>query len=547
MNGKTLTQDQWLARHKVKFDKLQLTKQQRVQRYTDYASSNAVVRARTATGAVSLPKQVAAHVAPTARARQYDAERHQLAAAMLDPFRAVSKQGVVPQIPDGEFKQTGTYKFHFNRDVFSDANGRAFVFWGANPFRNHAMSQTTSNVTAGDASFVGQAEFNAYLAYNSRNAAGVGFMPTWTEGSWSVPNVLTEFEGTTSPDIGFQSCEGSDSFFDLAAGWRPVLGGVKFKYSAKALEAQGQVAVARWPGTYGTPSQANQLMVMNDDGARGVLPASFIGTGPNFKTVQALPTGDVLRAIEGFTLVWAPSGPEAQTKWRPTKPKPHIGSATNLGILQYSDYNQTLVYILPDVCNGDPDRYKANLDRVYTTNSMLYGWNNVLTVAPFPIGYNQGTYFQEVSDGSTALQETTNSYAMRDVIKATNTIDMIDDDNGLIVCWEGLEPNTLIGTMEFALGVEYIPDVRTVSSANGPNLQSLKSAKTAQLDNHSNALRVLSAAPAALPGDKGGHDFLSSVVDGVESVASAVPRVAAAISQSVPYVQGLMEAFGMFV
>lgn len=184
------SQDAWLAEHKRKFDAAKLSRAERVRRYRDYASS----QAGAAHSANPIAKvQRSPMRGPRAAASD---ERQQLFIAMNDPFTACSTEGTLPRVPDGTTKHTGLYKFKFNVDVYSDANGRAFFMLDACPFRTYAVSSQLSAITGGvspaEQGFVASAEYNAFDAGASRLANGVGAMPPWTAGSWSIPSVRTQ-------------------------------------------------------------------------------------------------------------------------------------------------------------------------------------------------------------------------------------------------------------------------------------------------------------------------------------------------------------------
>lgn len=544
MNGKTpktLTQDEWLNSHKQRFDNLGLSKAQRRARYRDYASSNAGATHGPTMQSAPRALQLSQMKRPTLR---YDDERAALLHAMLNPFFACSREGTLPRVPDGTLKHTGVYKFLFNVDVFSDVNGRAFFFYDTSPFRNHAVSQTTSNVVGTDAAFVAQAEYNAYVARTTRAAASLGLMPAWTSNSWSIPTIRAAEVGTTSDDIGFQSTTGVTSLHDIAAAWRPVCGGIKFKYTAKVLDGEGQVAVARWPGALGTPVTANQTLIVDTTSVASSTLVQFEGKGPNFRTVQTLPSAQVLAAREGFAAIWAPDGAEAQAKWRPVHPKPSTVPTNIDGLLQFSDYTVTNVVVLPDPCNGDPDRYYATLDRVSTQNASSALIDFGVIVQP-TYGNNQGLYFQDAIPPTQAEFNENNAFAMRDVVNGLNQQDIIIDNNCLIAVFEGCEPSTLLGTMEVALGVEYIADSRVVSTGNGPVLGRVDMSKSQQIDTHHNTIKTLSHTPAVVPAASvsTGSSVFNEMGNIATSIAGAVPKIAAAAESVAPYIEAALVAF----
>lgn len=543
MNGreKLLTQDEWLQQHKSKFDRAGLSGAVRRQRYRDYASSTA----GNAPGArLPAPKsQNSGHAITRGRSnstgsnRHHD-ERHELAVAMNDPFSACQVTGYLPRVPDGTLRSTGVYKFDFNVDVFSDAEGRAFFLMDTSPFRTFAVSSVDSEVTVplGDDGFVSQAEFNSAIAAAGRLANNVGVMPAWTENSWMIPVVRVQNESLVTPVPQF-SCDmspatGSTSLWDLAQAWRPICAGMQFKNTGKVMNREGNVAVARWPGALGLPTSANPLLVVDNASTTSATAAGFGGQGPNFASVQTLPTAKCVPVSEGFSVTWAPESCEGQAVWRPIHPQPMASTSTHEGILAYSDNAVTDVLILPDPCNGDPDRYTALIDRLYTQNSSVRAsgfYNNY--------GENEGLYFQEFSaSGSPTDQANTNSgicsFALRDHAKGFNSTNMIVDNTALIAVFEGCEPTSLIGTMRCVLGVEYIADSRIVSTGNGPIVGRVGMAKSAQVDAHHNALTVMQHVPAVVEGG----------VSMAEHFAGAVPRIAAAAQAVAPYAEMVLSA-----
>lgn len=531
-----LPQDEWLHEHKSKFDRQKLSRAERLRRYRDYASSssNRAVNPRT-----EIPRRLpSGHQKKSA-----DSEVTALMHAMCDPFTACSPEGYLPRIPDACSRDTGVYKFHYNVDVYSDANGRAFFFLDTSPFRATCTSSIDSNVNAGapdDASFIAQAEYNSYLVEAGRLSNGVGAMPPWSSNSWMIPVVLTANEtlGPPTPgypiaqsSVGFQPAIGYSSLWDIAQAWRPICAGMRFKNTGKVLDREGNVAVARWPGALGAPTSANQLLVVQGSSTTSTTLAGYQGLGPNFETVQTLPTAKVVPLCEGFTAVWTPESAVGQAEWRPIHPKPMCTTASIQGITEYSDEGATGVFILPDPCNGTPQRYEALIDRVMTQNA-----NVVCTGAgidPGQTGYNQGLYFQNFSSTLPTDQAHT-SYTMRDILKGFNESDMLVDNTALIACFEGCEAQTLLGTMEVVLGVEYIADSRIVTTGNGPALGSVSLTKSKQLDVHHATITAMQKVPAVVSG----------AVSVAESIAGAVPKVAAAASAVAPYFEAALSALG---
>lgn len=534
-NGGILPQDEWLAKHKLKFDREGLPKSERLRRYRDYASSSAA-------SAELNPRQHIAR-APKTGVQKGQTDRAELIKAMIDPFTACSADGYLPRIPDGTLRSTGVFKFKFNVDVFSNAEGRAFFFLTNSPFRCFVASQTTSNVVGIDADYVSQCEYNAYAAATSRLTAGNGDMPPWSADGWSIPTVLTKNDGVTDPSIGFQPASGYTSLLDLAQAWRPLCMGMKFSNTSRATNRQGSVAVARWPGALGTPCIANQLLVVQGSASNGATLAGYEGQGPNYTTVQTLPTAEVIPVTEGYKAVWAPESTEGQAIWRPTHPKPYCSAGTITGLEQFSDTTTTGVLILPSPCNANADRYGALIDRIYTQNANVgqtaalvdnSGGTNV-----YPRGYGEltGLYFQSwevLGPGTAASNDTITSYAMRDIMHGYNESDLLPDDTALVAVFEGCEPSTLIGTMEVVLGVEYIADSRVVSAGNGPRLEKVSMTKSKQLDVHHATISAMSTVPAVVAR---GPDIMGEIASGVGKVAGVVTTVA-------PYVEMALSALG---
>lgn len=541
------TQDAWLAEHKRKFDAAKLSSVERKRRYRDYASSQAGANRTT------NPVKEVRHSPMRGKAISSAGEMQQLLIAMNDPFSACSTEGYLPRVPDGTTKHTGLFKFKFNVDVVSDANGRAFFFFDACPFRTYAVSNALSAITPGgpaDFGFVGTAEYNAFDAGAARLNNGVGAMPAWSAASWSIPSVRTQNLATTPPGLVDQAqcdmapCVGYTSLWDLAQAWRPVCGGIKFKNVSKVTDRQGSYAAARWPGALGLPTTANQLLVVDSSSTVGATPSGFYGQGPNFTTVQTLPTCKVGAVCEGFAAVWAPESVEGQAEWRPIHPRPLCSQNTIEGVEQFSDEDATGVYILPDPCNGEPQRYEALIDRVYSQNAGV-SLTKDITANYFPQFYGQdkGLYFQEFSKttdvpaGTAAGNALITSYALRDLIKSFNDTNMIVDNTGLVVVFEGCDPLTTLGTMEVCLGVEYIADSRIVSTGNGPTVGKLEMPKSKQLDAHHATIEAMSHVPAVV--DTG--------VNIVQSIAGAVPKVVGAVSSVAPYIEMALSAFAALI
>lgn len=508
---------------------------ERKRRYQDYASSSAG-QSRTSNPRSQVPRSPSAGP----KLARGD-EQHQLVIAMSDPFTACSANGYLPRIPDGCVRDTGVFKFLYNVDVYSDANGRAFFFLDTSPFRSYAVSTTNSLVTNSDTTgFKGSAEYDAYEAATGRLSNGVGSMPPWTGSSWSIPVVRVQNDGVTYPTTpvaqslcGMRPSVGYGQLWDVAQAWRPVCAGIRFKNTGEVLGRKGNVAIARWPGSHGLPTTANPLLLLNGTDSESSTFTSAIGQGPNFETVQALPTKKVVPLCEGFTAVWAPETMEAHSAWRPIHPKPMGTTATISGIEAYSDTINTGVVILPDPCNGDPCEYKALMDRVYTQNPSAFGIDDPPYGAPQSYGDNAGLYFQ--SFGGTALGNATiSSFAMRDLMRGCNETSMLVDNTCLVCCFEGCEASSLLGTIEVAIGVEYLADSSLVTTGNGAPTGRVNMPVSKQIDAHHATLTVMKHVPAVIEGG----------VSIAESLAGAVPKIAAAASAVAPYLEAAISAIG---
>lgn len=553
MHEKPLTEDQWLSQHKSKFDKLKLSLAERKRRYTSYASTLAG-QGRAHDNARSLPRRIVQSKArsSTSATKRVD-DSNELLISMSDPFSACSREGHLARIPDGTMKETGLFKFKFNVDVYSDQSGRAFFFFDACPFRCFATGSTISDIaalTGGDITkaengYVANAEFNAFVVETGRapgTGSNVGYMPDWTEGSWSIAIVRESEAGTVPPStlvaqagLGMQPAVGAEALQTLAQSWRTVCAGMKFRNTAKVLDRQGAVAVARYPGALGIPTVANQLLIVQNDTAEAhTLPSTYAGAGPNFNTVQTLPDAEVFAVSEGFTMVWAPQSSEAHACWRPVNPRPMFSPSTFEGLAQFSDTATTGVYILPDPCNGDPSTYKALIDRLYTQNANV---NNDDALADSTYGHREGLYFQEYT-GSASLNDAITSYALRDQLHGHNQTSMITENNALIACFEGCDPQTLLGTMEVVLGVEYLADSRTVATGNGPNIEALSHIpKSKQLDIHEATIHAINAIPPAV----------ETATSTLGQVTSTIGQVAGAVETAAPYVEAALTALAAFL
>jgi len=551
-----LTEDEYYKTHKAKLSGLTLAERKR--RYAQYASSLAGERGKATSRRSRVP---AVHATQSASASSSlesyrpirDSMRierirnnpklmtNDVLRAMLDPFSIES----VPRIPDGEFTVSQTTKFKFNINLQSNANGGVAFFMRPTPWAAYAVSNTASAITASagpwDNAYVSSFEYNAYAAAVSRETNEVGVMPPWATNAWSIP-VIVARNTAANTEFQLQDVGNASSFFGVAAAWRPVCAGFKFTYTGAALQASGEMAVARWPGTYGVPTDANKLLRLDADVSS--IGANVQEFGPTFRTVQALPGAQVYAAATGCTAVWAPNGSKAQTAWRPVKPFPMFSAAigSTFGLYQFSDTPTTGVFILPPPCAGDPDRAMTLYDRLYTTNANAI---EVSLVSGQPvIGANTLLYFQETETASAAAQNQTTSYAMRDLVSAMHTTDMMLSDNGLILIGEGFVPNATVGTIEIVIGVEYIPDTRTIQYGADSGVVSVaRGTASTQLDRHGVAQLASKAARASLPGPNNGFEhFLESIVSGVEAVAGAIPRVGSALASAAPLVESLLAA-----
>jgi len=546
-----LSKNDFIAKHKVKF--AGLTKSAIDLRYDSYRRSYAATAAPTASSVprrappvMAVARRPAQHglradAVQAAMARAY--AEHELMRAMLDPFAVEG----VPRIPDANYSHTSTTRFKFNVDLQSNDQGGVAFFMRASPWQTFAVSDTQSNVaTAVNAAnqFVSGFEWNAYAQHIARETSMEIVVPQWTENAWSVPVITNALARVgANRDFALRDCSQASAFYGVAAAWRPVCAGFKFTYTGAVLQASGEMAVARWPGTYRAPTIANYALRMNLDAE--VVPVTQLEFGPTFDTVQALPGAQVYAAASGCTAIWAPASRQCQTEWRQVKPVPALCPSLGgeLGIQQISNTPLTGELVLPPPVVGDNARALALHDRLYTQNANTIEWSQLGT--PGALGENRLLYFQDGVSSHTAAQiNQLTSDRMMDLMFAQYSTDMMESDNGLILVGEGFPPNATVGTIEVVVGVEYLPDTRTVSF--GSDARGTAAGTPAkQMASHAVAVHAAKAAPSSLPGAKSGGDFIAKIADMAESIGQAIPRVGAAVAQAAPYVESLLAALAL--
>jgi len=584
-----LTFKQFCEKHREKFNSEGLTRKQRGDRYQSYlasyrnvdsngvsygldhrgnrtsleeggsVSSTAARRSRMSAGANGQSTNASrsggtGHVANIRRLLTGDP----LVRAMLAPFDLQGDQ--VPKIPDGLVAHTCTALFKQNVDIYSTASGRCAFFLRNTPWASIAVSNALSDVIGGssppggDDKYMGSFEYNAYAAEVGRATQGLAFEPRWTENAWSIPVIATAVASAQDPAFTLQDQINAQALYATASAWRPVCCGYRFKYTAPVLSGSGEMAVARWPGTYGVPTQANRALYMQNEDPNPQVIDVGVG-GPNFTTVQALPGAKVYSAVQGHTAVWCPNGLETQKVWRPVKPLP-IQTATNSeGELAVSAYATTLLLVRPPPCTGDPARMKSLIDMLYNlnlsvqcmSNNGYWGtyWDSAGNPAE-PYGQGQGLLYQPTPYNATtgefegAVFATDTMYAARDLLNGMEMTDMMEGDTALIMVGEGLPPSTLIGTIEIVSGFEYIPDTRVLQLGGGVKASPLQIKPSRQLDMHAAAITAVQAAPTSVAGSENGFGaFVDSVVRGAESVFNGGMKIGGLVAQAAPFIESL--------
>jgi len=547
-----LSKNEFIAKHKVKF--AGLTKPAIDLRYDSYRRSYAANAPPTA---ASVPRRapalnavarrsgpgpsMRADAAQAAIARAY--AEHDLMRAMLDPFAIEG----VPRIPDANYAHSSTTKFKFNVDIQSNDIGGVAFFMRASPWQTFAVSDTQSNVAtaAGAAShYVSGMEWNAYAQAVSRQTSMEIDTPQWANNAWSIP-IITEVlkRNGANRDFALRDCSQASAFYGVAAAWRPVCAGFKFTYTGAVLQASGEMAVARWPGTYRAPTIANYALRMNLD-AQSV-PLTQVEFGPTFDTVQALPGAQVYAAASGCTAIWAPASRQCQTEWRQVKPVPAMCPSLDgdLGMFQVSNAFASGELILPPPVVGDNARALALHDRLYSQNANTIEWSQLGTGGT--IGAGRLLYFQDGNATHTAAEiDQLTSDRCLDLIQSQYATDMMESDSGLILVGEGFPANATVGTIEVVVGVEYLPDTRTVSFGSDARGTAVGT-PAKQMASHAIAVHAAKAAPSSLPGAKSGGDFIAKIADMAESIGNAIPRVGAAVAQAAPYVESLLAALAI--
>jgi hypothetical protein len=533
-----LSKTEFFAEHKDAY--ATLSKSERERRWLDYVASQrgpAAVQAvqrvpQSATPrAPKIAKRAGGHVAGTKEMIEKEVANNPLVRAMLDPFDLRWNGGDVPRIPDGEFAETTTDRLHDEFTISSDPNGGFCVFVRASPWSAIAESTSNSDVLAGDAFYKAPIEFDAFSAFTSRlpGSGGCGVMPAWTRNAWSI-SAISVGDTTTDPTHTSLDYPSASSLFAASLAWRPVCAGVKLRYIGPPLTSSGALASAHWPGAYKAPTTANQLLAMNIDS--DTIPNSFQTGGPTFESVQDLVNGSVGTAAEGRTIIWSPDSLSVQKRWRPTKLKPLVGTQTagQIALNQVSDTSNSLQYVLPPPCTGDPARFEALVDRIYTQN------NNVdctIAAAGGPSGVTgDGLTLMGVDTAAGPSGATFNSFVsdrLRTLINDMYVTDMMDGDNGMIIIGQGLPPNTPVYICETVLGVEYIADTRSEHYGGQRQPVALSQPSAKQLEQHARAMTIMHAAPASVPGSGGVGAFIDSIVGGVESASAGVGKIVSSV------------------
>jgi len=574
-----LTYQQFAEKHRDKFNAEGLSRAQRRERYVSYLASVRgtggmyldTERGNKGRAMGSVPAGAtmrSPYVQSTTAARRGGNTTGQVASvrrlltgdplvrAMLDPFCLAGDQ--VPKIPDGMVSHTSTALFKQNVDIYSSASGRCAFFLRNTPWAAIAVSNASSDVdhtvTNDNLHFVSAFEYNAFDAAAGRAGNGLADEPLWTEDAWSIPLIPTQvLAAGENPAHTLQDQANAAALYATASAWRPVCCGYRFKYTAPVLSGSGEMAVARWPGTYNVPTQGNRSLYMQNEDQNPQTNVAGVG-GPNFGTVQALPGAKVYSAVQGHTAVWCPNGLSTQRLWRPVKPLP-LQTALAQGELAVSAYSITNLLVRPPPCTGDPARAKALIDMLYNLNLAVQNpgfssyWGSGGT-GPYssltqPYGQNAGLLYQPTPDtGGGQFNgpdvESFSMYAARDLMAAAYYTDMLEGDTALIMVGEGLPPSTLIGTIEIVSGFEYVPDTRVLQLGGGVPASAMAIKPSRQLDMHAQALAVVQAAPSSVPTSENGFgQFVDSVVRGAESVFSGVEKVGGLAMKAAPIFEAL--------
>jgi len=545
-----------------------LTKSEREKRYADYVSSDASTRTALVNhprmqahseSAVQSRKKFPPNSEKLNRIRSF-ATSDPLVRAMLDPFSL--DPGAVPPIPDGELNVTSTTLFRYNIDLLTDDTGRCAFMMRASPFAATAVSNTGANCATNSQAqthYVSQFEWNAAAAAAGRAGAGLGSTPAWAANSWSIPTPQVAINTLQESVNKLQDLTNANAFQSVAAAWRPVCAGFRFSYSGAVLGAAGQLAVARWPGTYGMPTQANRLLSIGNDffqngGDDNVLVSQ---PGVTFQTVQALPGAKVYPAAGGCSAVWAPNGCEAQLQWKSVKPFPVMTVAGGYGVQVVSDTPVSNLIYLPPPVTGDNPRVCAMYDWLYNLNLQVQNVNmdeytqssggNPYTPPTFTAG--TGLLYQAMppaysgnnpDPNAAATIDTITSNAARDLMNAAYWTAMHEGDTALILVGEGLPASTVVGTIEIVVGVEYIQDTRTIMFGGGGIRHTLKTTPSKEVDSYAKSMAVVQASPSSSSGGEGFASFVESIVRGAEVAFSGAQKIGGLIESAMPAIEGVL-------
>jgi len=543
-----LTKHEFLEKHKAEYDTL--SKGERERRWIDYQSgfrgarttARVAVSARQTTRAQRVPKR-SKSANPSMRGTdvkmklEREIASNPLVRAMLDPFDLRWNGGDVPRVPDGEFAETTTDRLHDEFTITTDVNGGFCVFIRASPWAAIAASNGASAVQTTDDHFVAPVEFNAFNDVGGRSANSGMVMPAWTDNAWSV-SCINPADTVSDPQNTALDYPSAASLFAASLAWRPVCAGMKLRYIGPPLTSSGALASAHWPGAYKVPTTSNRLLTLNGDTEN--IADDFRSGGPTFESVQDLVNGSVGTAAEGRTIIWSPDSLSVQKRWRPTKLRPIVGSSPTctVGLFQVSDTPDTLEFVLPPPCTGDPSRFQSLVDRIYTQNNYcstpdgagvigagrtLCGVDETLVNGPARVG---------MSD------------ALRAMINDVYQTDMMDGDNALIIIGQGLPPSTAVYICETVLGVEYIADTRSEHYGGGREPVAIHKPAQEQIEQHARAMTILHAAPASVPGTGGVAAFVDEIVGGVESVAGGVEKAFSAVGNIAETAAPVLEALG---
>jgi hypothetical protein len=354
----------------------------------------------------------------------------------------------------------------------------------------------------------------------------------------------------------------SDSIAELYTDYIVTAAGFEFKYSAELELASGQTYSALIPGAYGVPYINNQLFNLRPEFGESFpfgVRINRLGSdgleqgGPRPVNLEKLNSAGIVRIAPelGFSQVWHPSSLDAIHEWRPMRYAPIVYNTSFLDAMAdtYGDGAGNPYWILPPVCPGDPNAFRAFWTRMMSTNPWVSSSVGSSTGIATPADLVSTTlYTGRLQTGTGAGLISANAAQMNSVLQNTminfqSTL-IGDGEATMVSVITGLPANKLVGTVTFVMNVTGLPETRTFRPVSAEAHGSSK--RGAELALHAVQARPSVAMP---PSDSANYEpkLAEHKEQGVQKVAStakAVVESASSVADTISEILPVAETIG---